>query len=156
MRDRRDQVGAVALLAGALDRVAEGHGERGDAAVLGTGVGGRDEQFEAVGEVQRALGMPGAGGQAAVRVEAAPPVAALGVEQRQDLGEVAAERVRPRDAGQAFGRAVEHDHAALGVGHEQPVGQRVRAESGGGIARVGARSAHGRLNLPVSMMARTA
>ena len=125
MRHGGDKVGPAALEPGPLAGVVQGdhQPQHGAAAVRLADVANDDEHLGAVRQVQRALRMPGAGLQAVVRIGEVPPVAAVGVVQRQHAEQVLAECFGGIGAGQLRGGPVEHGDAACVVGDDETVGE---------------------------------
>jgi hypothetical protein len=112
---------AVARLRDRVADVADGHQQLG--------------QLVAGGQVQGPLGMPGPGRQAVVGADVRPPVAPVGVLERQDMPHVLAERAGRHDPGQAPGSPVEHRDTAGRVRDDQPVGEVIGGdEAGAGLA----------------------
>jgi len=77
---------------------------------------------------ERTLGVPAARGQAVVRVGEQPPVAPVGVLQRQHIEDELAHYLAWLKPGQPPGCLVEHDDTAHFVGDHHPVRQLVRED----------------------------
>jgi hypothetical protein len=126
VRDGGDELGPAALEPRPLLRAAQADDEAANRARTAVAhVADGDEELGAVGQEERSLRVSGAGGQAVVRVDADPPVAAVLVAEGQHVEDVLADRLVGGDGGEPDGGPVEDDQAAGLVGHDEAVGQLV-------------------------------
>jgi hypothetical protein len=122
--DRRDELGAAELLAGAMPRVAQRHDHPGHGTVgLVPQVARGHEDLGAAGQQQVALGVPGRDPQPGVGGCVRPPGPAVETFQGQRVLELLAQCGVRVDAGHPRRGSVEDHHAAVAVCHDEPVRQ---------------------------------